>query len=396
MRWLLTATVVLAAAVHPPIDATQAPARSRLSVRVLELPDFWGSNAIWGASGADSRGRIWLGITSNDDTTASAHLFRLDLASGEVVDTGDVVTALKRVGRHRPGEKQMKIHSRIVEMSDGYLYFASMDESGESADGSRMPDWGGHLWRIGPSGRWEHLAVARQALIAVAGGGPYVYALGYFNHVVYQYDTRTGVVNAKTVGAAGGHVSRHFFADERGHVFVPRTTRSESNAIRASLVELDAKLQEVGSTPLPEYFERGLDDSHGIVAVHPDGGSGWFFATGKGRLHHVAPQPAGPATVTDKGWYHPAGARYVASMFRDADGTLYGVALESNHGGQQFEWVTRPPDGRGQAAPLPYGDRPFPHAALLYGSMSRDAGGRFYVVGTMNHKPLVLQVTVRH
>jgi hypothetical protein len=71
-----------------------------------------------------------------------------------------------------------------------------MDESGENSDGSRLPDSGGHLWRIGPSGRWEHLAVAREALIAVAGGGRFVYALGYFNHVVYQYDTQTGAVNA--------------------------------------------------------------------------------------------------------------------------------------------------------------------------------------------------------
>jgi hypothetical protein len=233
-------------------------------------------------------------------------------------------------------------------------------------------------------------------LIAVAGGGPYVYALGYFNNVVYQYDTRTGAVNAKTVGAAGGHVSRNFFADDRGYVFVPRVTRSGSGQLQASLVELDSRLQEVGSTPLGEYFERGLDNSHGIVAVHTDGASGWFFATGKGRLYQVTPNPAGPATVADKGWYHPAGPRYVASMFRDdANGTLYGVAMESNHGGRQFEWVIRPLNGRGRAVPLLYGDQPFPHAALLYGSMTRDDAGKVYVVGTMNHKPLVLQITVR-
>jgi hypothetical protein len=395
VRVFVLALSVAASAIGADIEMTQSPATATTSSRVVSLPDFWGSNAIWGASGADSRGRIWLGITSNDDGSGSAHLYRLDPTSGEVVDTGDVVSALKRAGRYRPGEKQMKIHSRIVQMPDGYLYFASMDETGEQADGSTLPTWGGHLWRIGSSGRWEHLAVAKQALIAVAGGGPYVYALGYFDHVVYQYDTRTGAVMAKTVGAAGGHVSRNFFADERGHVFVPRVARSGSSAVQASLVELDAKLREVGSTPLLEYLERGLDDSHGIVAVHEDGGGGWFFATGKGRLYHVTRQASGPAVVTDKGWYHPAGPRYVASMFRTADGVLYGVGLESNHGGRQVEWVTRPPEGRGRAVTLPYGsDRTFPHQALLYGSITRDVTGRFYVVGTMNHKPVVLQVSV--
>ena len=194
----------------------------------------------------------------------------------------------------------------------------------------------------GPVGRWEHLAAAREALIAVAGGGPYVYALGYFNHVRLSVRHPVGAVNAKTVGAAGGHVSRNFFADDRGHVFVPRVVREGPATLTASLVELDAGLREVSSQPMAEYFERGLDDSHGIVAVHPDGVGGWFFATGKGRLYHVEPQASGPFRLVDRGWFHPAGSRYVASMFRDAsDGRLFGVAYASSWGHVQFEWVTR-------------------------------------------------------
>jgi len=363
-------------------------------VSVIAIPDFWGQHAIWGATGADRQGRIWLGVTSSDYGTGTAHLFRYDPASGEVVDTGDVVGELKRARVRRPGEKQMKIHSRIVEMPDGYLYFASMDESGEKADGSKPPQWGGHLWRIGPKGRWEHLAAAPQALIAVAGGGPFVYALGYFDHVVYQYDTRSGRVNAKTVGSAGGHVSRNFFADDRGHVFVPRVVQT-GTALQASLVELDPALQEVADTPLAEYFERGRDGSHGIVSMHPDGGAGWYFATGKGRLYHVQPGSDGPATVTDKGWYHPAGARYVASMFRTGDGRLHGVAEVPKSGNRRFEWVSRDPAGAATIASFPYGASPaFPQSALVYGSMTRDADGRMYVVGTMKYKPIVLQITL--
>jgi hypothetical protein len=94
------------------------------------------------------------------------------------------------------------------------------------------------------------------------------------------------------------------------------------------------------------------------------------------------------------GWYHPAGPRYVASMFRDtSSGTLYGVATGSGNGSDAFEWVTRGSDGRAGVAPLLYGDVPFPGGAVLYGSMTRDPQGRFYVVGTMHYKPIVLQIT---
>jgi hypothetical protein len=97
----------------------------------------------------------------------------------------------------------------------------------------------------------------------------------------------------------------------------------------------------------------------------------------------------------DLGWFHPAGSRYVASMFRDEPtGALHGVAMPSNYGGQQFDWVRHVPKGPVSSATFPYGDAPqFPGGALVYGSMSRDSAGRLYVVGTMNYKPFLLQVT---
>lgn len=373
-----------------------APAESP-SVRVIALPDFWGASVIWGATGSDRRGHIWLGITSNDEKTGSAHLFEFDPATDVVVDRGNVVAELERLRLRRPGERQMKIHSRIVEMPDGHLYFSSMDESGENPDGSTLPTWGGHLWRLRrPGFTWEHLAKTSEALIAVAGGGPFVYALGYFNHVLYQFDTRTRAVRSVSVGSAGGHVSRNFFADDRGHVFVPRTVKAGDKP-SAVLVELDSQLKEVSNYPLPDYFERGLDDSHGIVAAHSDGHGGWFFATGKGKLYQVEPVPGGPSRLVDRGWFHPTGARYVASMFRDErDARLYGVAMSSNSGNRRFEWITRRPDGTAAIASLPYADiQEFPHGALLYGSAARDRSGRFYVAGSMRYKPLLLQITPR-
>ncbi|MGC4081781.1 MAG: hypothetical protein QM736_06660 [Vicinamibacterales bacterium] len=237
------------------------------TVRVYRPPEFWGSYAIWGATGNDRRGHIWVGVTSNDDSSASAHLYDFDPTTGTFTDRGNVIAELERLKLRRPGEKQMKIHSRIVEAPDGYLYFSSMDETGEDDNGSKLPTWGGHLWRMrnAAGAQWEHLAATPEALIAVAGAGPYIYAEGYFNHVLYQFDTRTKKIRSVTVGAAGGHVSRNFFVDARGHAFVARVTET-AGKLAAFVVEYDPALNELGAAPLAEYFERGRDDSHGIVS----------------------------------------------------------------------------------------------------------------------------------
>lgn len=379
-------------------DGQVSTARNALPVvTVLRPPDFWGSYAIWGATGADRAGHIFLGLTSNDDRgSGSAHLFEFDAVTSTFSDRGNVVAELERLGLRRPGETQMKIHSRIVQAADGYQYFSSMDESGEAEDGSRLPQWGGHLWRRGANGRWEHLAATPEALIAVAAGGPFVYSLGYFNHVLYQFDTRTRRLRSVAVGSVGGHISRNFWADDRGHAFVPRVARQAATSASASLVEFDEQLKEVGQRPLGEYFEKSPNDSHGIVGIASDGNHGWYFTTGKGRLYRETPSQTDLFTLEDLGWMHPAGPRYPASLFRDdRSGTLYAVAMPSNYGGTAFDWITRTADGRTTVAPFPYGDAPqFPSGALVYGSMTRDAQGRFYVVGTMSYKPVVLQVGV--
>src|SRR5262249_25940831 len=145
----------------------------------IPLPSFPGAYAVWGATGRDSRGHIWVGISANGGSVPSAHLCEYHPDTGQVFDRGDVVSALERCGVCRRGESQQKIHSRIVQAADGHLYFASLDEQGENEDGSRLPTWGGHLWRLRlPENRWEHLHRVPEGLIAVAGAGKLIYALG--------------------------------------------------------------------------------------------------------------------------------------------------------------------------------------------------------------------------
>ena len=166
----------------PVPDTLYSPRRAQ----EISIPDFPGANAIWGATGCDDRGHIWFGVSADSVKVPSAHLFEYIPNTGELHDRGDVVNELKHLGIYREGESQMKIHTKIIHTDDGFLYFTSMDEKGEEADGNRLPTWGSHFWRLSPStNHWEHLLHVPEGVIAIAGMERWIYALGYFGHVLY-------------------------------------------------------------------------------------------------------------------------------------------------------------------------------------------------------------------
>ena len=106
----------------------------------------------------------------------SARLVEYDPTADLAIDRGGVLENLGRLGMLKPGEAQVKIHSKIVQAGDGNLYFASMNDVHEEG-GPRAPPFGSHLWRLRlPERQWEHLLAAPEGLIAVAGGGDYIYA----------------------------------------------------------------------------------------------------------------------------------------------------------------------------------------------------------------------------
>jgi hypothetical protein len=369
-------------------DPDPAPDLGPPKLVPVTLPDFEGAFAIWGATGRDHRGHVWVGVSANGGDPPSAHLFEYAPETGQVTDRGDAVSQLKRGWRHRRGEGQMKIHSRIVQADDGYLYFATMDEEGEATDGSRLPIWGSHLWRVRPEGGdWEHLLAVPEALIAVSGVGRLVYALGYFDHALYQYDTATGKVRSTRVGAAGGHISRNFLADERGHAYVPRLRPLPSDPARltTTLVEYDDELREMAETPIHHYTQTRNDESHGIVGILYLADHTMVFATDQGHLYKITPRSYGPSRVESLGDFHPEGEAYVPSLFSfDGRSEIVGVSqrLVKNPTGPQW-LVFDLQSGLSRASPLELpqlAGRP-PVNLLLYGSITRDNAGQFYLGG---------------
>jgi hypothetical protein len=364
-------------------------------------PWFQGANSIWGATGRDDQGHIWLGVSGKGK--APAHLVEYDPELDRFIDHGDPVSALRTAGVYRQGEEQIKIHSKIIQMDDGWLYFSSMDETGERADVGQLPQWGSHFWRYSPSAdHWEHLFSAPEGLIAVSGVGRWVYALGYWGHVLYQYDTLTGNTTHIRAGSEGGHISRNLVADKNGHVYVPRVkyfdleprageeTTGSDRLLVVTLTEYDQHLNKLQGTPLIHYAVEGKPGaSHGITSLSYLADGSIVFGTHVGYLYRITPSDQGPATVTELGWLHPDGKSYNPTLF-PLDGKRYlaGITKRRGKGYQLFKYDIE--QGKSQPVNL---DIPDYRQLLLYGSNTRDDEGRGYVVGRRDgNTPIIFQL----
>lgn len=369
-----------------PQDPFRAPA-----VQELALPAVPDGKCVWGATGRDPGGHIWVGVSA-ESPRSSAYLLEFDPETGAWHNRGAVLDQLRRIGLYREGEGQVKIHSKIVVGGDGWMYFASTDEEGEQ--GAILPRWGGHLWRVNPATfRWQHLMAVPEGLLAVSGVGRYIYALGYWGHVLYQYDTLTSAIKRLVVGSTGGHVSRNFLADVHGHAYVPRLVAQPDGTVSATLVEYDSNLRELAHTPLAFYLgSLSPNANHGIVGLVYLADGRLLFTTHLGQLYIVEPNPDRPATVTAVGWFHPDGEAYAPSLFSLGGGSVVaGVTFR----GDRYEWVVFELRTRISGAfPL---DTKGLRGLLLYGSVSRDNAGRAYVggwasIGGGDTRPIVLQI----
>ncbi|MES2562035.1 MAG: hypothetical protein V4637_04835 [Pseudomonadota bacterium] len=289
-------------------------------VRELITPSFANARSVWAATGRDDYGGIWVGVSASQKGM-SAHLMHYDPVLDTWHDRGNVVDQLRAAGLHREGEGQVKIHSKIIPANDGWLYFASMDEEDEKAATNTLPRWGGHLCPIHPrTYQWQHLMATPEALVAAAGVGRYMYALGYWGHVLYQYDTSTRTTKRIVVGSTGGHISRNFIVDARGHAYVPRLIAQADGKVQTELVEYDVNLREVAATALKFYSgPESVGRYHGIIGLTYLADGQMLFTTHVGQLYSIAPQPGGPSVVTAVGWFHPAGESYAPSLFSSAD-----------------------------------------------------------------------------
>ena len=118
-------------------------------VQEVLLPKVGSSDVSWGAVGRDRSGNIYVGLSESYGESRSASMLRWQPDSQNVESLGNIMQALKQHQLAQPLASQGKIHSQFVTAADGLVYFTSFDEEGESD--TRLPTWGGHLWRFDPS-----------------------------------------------------------------------------------------------------------------------------------------------------------------------------------------------------------------------------------------------------
>ncbi len=102
-----------------------------------------------------------------------------------------------------------------------------------------------------------------------------------------------------------------------------------------------------------------------------------------------------PATIVPVSWFHPNGKTYVPSLFTtDGINTLLGLSRDELG---RYQWLTFDLTAL-RCLVAPFGLSGDPEAFsrdLLYGSATRDAQGRHYVVGMAGYQPIVLRVEPR-
>ena len=351
-------------------------------IQEIKLPFVENIDAIWGATGRDDEGNIYIGASSHGGDYGSAYLYQYNPTSGELVAQSDVVAQLKANGIYRSGMRQNKLHSKFYQTNDGDVYFSSFDEGGESEGVN--PTWGGHLWRKKPDEKnWQHVLATEEALVAINSNGRFVYALGYWNHVLYQYDTQTAEVKRTTVGSVTKHVSRNFLVDEVGHVYVPQLLLNDFNEVETHLIEYDTKLNIVGKYPLPSYTSKNINSHHGIVAYTSMKNGDIFFTASEGGLYQISPFKQGKEKVNYRGMMHPKGQAYIASLFTtDGNSILYGLGREKRNP-KNYDWIAyEVQSGESFSKPvdIPVGN------PLLYGTLTKANDGNMYIVGWKSGK----------
>ncbi|MBW8191841.1 hypothetical protein K0504_12415 [Neiella marina] len=363
--------------VFTPVDLNREVLVEKISFSQLQLDAEM--DAIWGATGRDDAGNIYFGVSSHGGQQGTSELFKYNPYSGQFKSLGDTVSQLTKLGLAPSDVKQNKLHSKIIAADDGYLYFSSFDESGESQRNLTLPTWGGHLWRTRPgSAQWEHLLATEHALIAVQVRDRYVYALGYWGHELFQFNMVSGEVKTVSVGSDTAHVSRNFLIDQHANVYIPKVRETGDGLSYASLEHYDRKLNHVTSYIMPNYVSKSWDGYHGITGYAETQNGDVYFVTQEGRLYRLDSTTGGLDKLKELGFMHPKGNASIESLF-SLDGNQYLGAVARAKGQKKAQWLTYDLNlKQATATTLPS----IPSNRLIYGSVTRDNEGHIYLVGS--------------
>lgn len=189
------------------------------NITFIDYPGFPEGESTWDDIGYSTKfNKVVAGVTNHKDKVA---LFDYDVATGKMTNNG----LMQTLGNLREFQWQAKIHSKIIEGSDGYMYFAT--DGGESREEYLMDHPSGYAG--GFFMKWHPLT---KTLINLGMGLQYesikdididlqtgkLYAISYPQAHFTVYDPVKNIL--KDMGRLGSaHVPRVMFTDWWGDCY---------------------------------------------------------------------------------------------------------------------------------------------------------------------------------
>ncbi len=216
MKLLLT--VIVLTILTLPLSVTAARITMD-NVKIVEYPDFPDAHSTWRSIGYSARhNKVYIGVTNHRDKVG---LFEYDVPSREIRLLG----FLPELAHLRDWQWQGKIHSQILEGTDGKMYFAT--DGGESREEYLMNHPQGY--NSGLLLRWDPEAEILEQLgtglpnesikdIALDPVGGLVYAISYPSVHLLLFDPGSSYI--RDLGRLGSdHVPRCIFSDRWGNAY---------------------------------------------------------------------------------------------------------------------------------------------------------------------------------
>lgn len=245
--------------VPAPVSQVKVPEGGAAALFRYKVFAGWeGADSIWGDLCVARDGRVYVGVGNHLAVGGNSALYCYDPRTDElsmVADIGQVSGQFQ--GSQAVG--QGKIHTRVMEGSDGRIYGGTMMGGHYTY---RLTDYahprgypGGHLWAYDPAtGQTQDLGipVPREAVysIWVDGRRGKIYGQTFHHHLFFVYDLETRTVEVK--GNVG--VGEDVYMDTLGMVY--------TNGPWGNVTRYNPDTDEL--TDLPLYFPRRHDGTLGI------------------------------------------------------------------------------------------------------------------------------------
>jgi hypothetical protein len=232
---------------HPASQPQSRPARTEIPAEVFPFPEKLGLVVAWTAITSTHNNQVIVGLCR---TSEPAWLAQFDDPSRSFVETLSVGAAIHDEGEGKA--PQAKIHTQLVELSDGWVYGGT--HLAENGDANSYP--GGHWFRYDPrSHEMEDLglAMAHEGLITLQADEPRgcLYAITYPGAYLLRFDlvSRQTQVLGKT--SRDDHVPRAFFVLGPGNVYTNQVYSPASQP--GGIYVFDAATEAGRVEPLPVY-----------------------------------------------------------------------------------------------------------------------------------------------